>query len=102
MPAQKWICTVQMTLGIALLGISASAATICVNPGGTGGCGANISAAVAAAAPNDTITVAKGVYHEDVIISKPVSLIGEGDENTIIDATGLSNALTSTVTTIPG
>ena len=34
---------------------SAGAATLCVNPGGTGGCSATIGAAVAAANPGDTI-----------------------------------------------
>lgn len=82
-----------MTLGLALLGISASAGTLCVNPGGTAGCRATISDAVALATPNDTINVAKGTYHEDVVIGMPLSLIGAGDEKTIIDAKGLSNGI---------
>src|SRR3954453_11069953 len=93
MLAQKRICTIQMTLGLILLGTSASAATLCVNPGGTRGCSATISAAVMAATSNDTITVAKGSYHEAVVIDKPLSLIGSGDEKTIIDATGLPNGI---------
>jgi parallel beta-helix repeat protein len=93
MLSQKRTRTIQMTLGLVLLGISASAATLCVNPGGAKGCSATISAAVTAAAVNDTITVAKGSYHEAVIIDKPLSLIGSGDENTIIDATGLANGI---------
>jgi parallel beta-helix repeat protein len=84
---------IQMPLSLGLLGISGSAATLCVNPGGTGGCSATIGAAVTAAAPNDTITVAKGTYREDVVISKPLSLIGAGSQNTTIDATGLSNGI---------
>ena len=84
---------IQLSLGLGLLGISGSAATLCVNPGGTGGCSATIGAAVTAAAPNDTITVAKGTYREDVVISKPLSLIGAGSQNTTIDATGLSNGI---------
>jgi parallel beta-helix repeat protein len=93
MLAQKRTRTIQMTLSLILLGISASAATLCVNPGGTRGCSATISAAVTAATPNDTITVAKGTYHEDVVIGMPLSLIGAGDEKTVIDATGLSNGI---------
>ena len=93
MPAQKHALIVQMTLGLTLLGISASGATLCVNPGGTGGCSATISAAVAAAAPNDTIRVARGVYHEDVVIDQALSLIGAGVEDTVIDATGLPNGI---------
>jgi parallel beta-helix repeat protein len=69
------------------------AATLCVNPGGTGGCFATIGAAVAAASANDTIRVAAGHYAEDVVIGKPLSLVGANRENTIIDATGLSNGI---------
>lgn len=69
------------------------AADRCVDASGKGGCSTTISAAVAAAAPNDVIHVAKGTYHEDVIIGKPLSLLGESPENTIIDATGLLNGV---------
>lgn len=72
---------------------SAAAKTLCVNPGGTNGCFSKITDAVAAAKPHDTIRVAAGTYAEDVVIGKPLSLIGENRETTIIDATGLSNAL---------
>jgi parallel beta-helix repeat protein len=64
-----------------------------VNPGGTGGCFSKITDAVAAAKPHDTIKVATGTYAEDVVIGKPLSLVGENPKNTIIDATSLSNAL---------
>jgi len=76
-----------------LLGPSAfaMAATKCVNPGGTAGCYASINAAVAAAATNDTIKVAAGTYHEDVVIAKPLSIVGAGAGRSIVDATGLSN-----------
>jgi parallel beta-helix repeat protein len=69
----------------------AAAATLCVNPKGTHGCYTTISAAVAAASDNDTIEVAAGTYHEDVVIGKPLSLVGADRNNTIVDATGLSN-----------
>jgi pectin methylesterase-like acyl-CoA thioesterase len=64
-----------------------------VNPGGTGGCFSTIGAAVAAAAKNDTIQVAAGVYNEDVIIGKPLSLVGAGRSSTIINAKGLANGV---------
>jgi hypothetical protein len=86
----------QIALGAALLiGIAqtAAASTLCVNPGATKGCFATIGAAVAAASPNDTINVAAGTYKEDVIIGKPLSLIGANQNNTIIDATGLANGV---------
>jgi hypothetical protein len=69
------------------------AATLCVNPGGTGGCFSTISAAVAAASPNDTVKVAAGTYTEDVVIGKTLSLVGASRSTTIIDATGLSNGV---------
>jgi hypothetical protein len=71
----------------------ALAATKCVNPGGTGGCYPTITSAVTAASPNDTIQVAPGTYHEDVVVTKPLSLIGSGVGRSIIDATGLPNGI---------
>ena len=68
-----------------------AARTLCVNPGGTSGCYSSITAAVAAAAEHDTIKVAHGTYAEDVVIQKPLSVIGENRETTAIDATGLAN-----------
>lgn len=69
------------------------AATLCVNPGGAGGCFAKINDAVGAAARNDTIQVAAGVYKEDVVIGKPLSLVGAGASSTIINAKGMANAI---------
>src|SRR5579863_2202958 len=75
------------------LSCAATAATLCVNPGGTKGCYSTIGAAVSAASPNDTISVAAGTYKEDVVIGKALSLVGANQHNTIIDATGLSNGV---------
>jgi parallel beta-helix repeat protein len=74
----------------------AGAATLCVNPGGTGGCSTTIGAAVTAAAAGDTIQVARGLYKENVTITKSLSLVGAGSENTTIDATGKLNGITIT------
>jgi hypothetical protein len=71
----------------------ALAATSCVNPGGTKGCFDSIGDAVAAAKPGGTIIVGPGTYKEDVVIGQSVSLIGAGSGRTIIDATGLPNAI---------
>ena len=76
-----------LTSGLAM------GATKCVNPGGTGGCYPSINAAVAAASPDDTIRVAPGTYHENVVVTKPLSLVGAGAERSIIDATGLANGI---------
>ncbi len=71
----------------------AAAATFCVNPRGTAGCYATITAALAAAAAGDTVNVAAGTYAEDVVISKSVYLIGSGSSKTIVNAHGLANAI---------
>lgn len=69
------------------------AATLCVNPAGSGGCYKTISAAVSHASAYDVINVGKGTYKEDVVIGIPLSLIGAGANHTIIDATGLANGI---------
>ena len=81
--------------GALIAGIAspAGANTWCVNPGGSGGCFAKIGLAVSAAMANDTINVAPGTYKEDVLIGKPLSLVGAGQKKTIIDATGLANGI---------
>jgi hypothetical protein len=71
----------------------AAAATLCVNPGGAAGCYATIGAAVSAAKPNDQINVGIGQYMEDVVINKPLSLVGAGAESTIINAKGFANGI---------
>jgi parallel beta-helix repeat protein len=78
---------------IAGTGKPAGATTWCVNPGGTAGCFAKIGLAVSAAMPTDTINVAIGTYKEDVVIGKPLSLVGANARGTIIDATGLPNGI---------
>jgi nitrous oxidase accessory protein len=61
-------------LALLCLAAAALADTHRVGPGGH----ATIGAAVAAAAPGDTIVVAAGVYGERLVIEKPVKLVGEG------------------------
>jgi hypothetical protein len=71
----------------------AVAKTLCVNTAGSNGCYAKIQNAVNAAARNDVIYVAPGVYAEDVVIGKPLSLLGAGPDKSIIDATNLANGI---------
>jgi parallel beta-helix repeat protein len=71
----------------------ATAATLCVNPGASNGCLGSIGAAVSAAAAGDTIQVGHGTYKEMVTIQKSLALVGESPQNTVIDATGLSNGI---------
>jgi parallel beta-helix repeat protein len=72
---------------------SALAATWCVNPNGTAGCKTTINAAVTAAAAGDTIYVAHGTYKEGIILTKSLSLQGDGDKFTTINAKGQPNGI---------
>jgi len=47
-----------------------------------------IQQAINAANEGDTIYVRSGIYYETVIVNKTVSLIGEGQETTIVDGMG--------------
>jgi nitrous oxidase accessory protein NosD len=89
------IC-LRLAAGFAVLSsvgaLAAHAATLCVNPGGTSGCKKTINAAVGAASPGDTILVAPGTYKEDVVITRPVALLGSYRAS-VIDASGLANGI---------
>ena len=52
-----------------------------------------IQAAVNAASPGDTIDVAAGIYYENVIVNKSVSLRGEDSATTIIDANQIGHGV---------
>lgn len=74
-----------LTFGLAIT--NTQAATLCVNPGGTGGCYSSIQAAVnAAASSGDTINVSAGTYVEQVVITKSLTLVGAGTSSTTIQA----------------
>lgn len=72
---------------------SVSAANLCVNPAGSGGCYSKIQIAVSHASANDVINVAAGTYKEDVNIGIPLSLIGAGAGKSVIDAALLHNGI---------
>jgi len=83
-----------LTLIVSLIASPALfAATHCVNQNGRNGCYRTISAAVTASAPGDIIQVAEGTYNEDVVISKPLSLVGQNKQNTVIEASGLADGI---------
>ena len=97
MKTRAWSSVLLMAAGATLIAghfPSAAAATLCVSPGGKGGCYTTIGGAVAAASPGDTIQVAQGTYVEgDIVIGIPLSLIGANSANTIINATGKGNGI---------
>jgi hypothetical protein len=72
---------------------SATAKTLCVTPGGSNLCYSKIQSAVNAASNNDLINVAGGTYKEEVLIGKPLSMIGAGADRSVIDATGLAHGI---------
>jgi len=61
-----------------------SAATLSVGPGGY----ATIQSAVAEALPGDTVSVAPGTYRGQVVITKPLRLVGSGAGSSIIEPSG--------------
>jgi parallel beta-helix repeat protein len=78
---------------ILAVGINQAAAkTLCVNPKGAG-CHSTIQSAVNAAANNDVIKVAPGIYPEEVTISKPVSLLGTSSAQSIIQAANFAHGI---------
>lgn len=76
-------------VGITMLGLlladGADAATITVNASG-GAMYTNIQDAISASNNSDTIIVAAGIYNENVIVNKSVTLTGAGANVTIINA----------------
>lgn len=73
-----------------VLPTTASAATLCVNTAGSGGCFATIQQAVNAATNGASIDVAAGTYAENVVIGprKKLSIVGAGPGTTIVDGGG--------------
>lgn len=78
---------------LASLSLPIYAATSCVNPHGSGGCFSTISQAVASASDNEVIYVSPGTYKDDVVVGRPLSLVGAGPEKTTIDAAGRANGI---------
>jgi Right handed beta helix region len=88
-----WIRVLSVVSTIICIQQSVSASDLYVNPNGKSGAYSTIGAAITQAQPGDTIYVAAGVYHEDVIIGKQLSIIGAGRGKSIINAVGLPNGI---------
>lgn len=88
----------RLLTALAILGCcssQASAATLCVEPTGAGGCHMTIQAAVDAAVTGDTIEIAAATYGEFVTIPAGTDNLIISAAGAIIDGTGLSgDALT--------
>ncbi|MCK4613222.1 MAG: right-handed parallel beta-helix repeat-containing protein, partial [Thermoplasmata archaeon] len=79
-----------LTAGLALLALAigtTAAETITVDDDGPANY-SKIQDAINNATEGDTILVKEGTYHENVIVNKTVSLIGNGSANTTIDGGG--------------
>src|SRR5450759_4881586 len=68
---------------LAVAGPAWAAKTVC----STGCSTKSIQAAITAASPGATITIGKGNYYENVVVNKPVTLLGSGVETVIYPAT---------------
>lgn len=80
------VTTLLLTLALP----AASAPTLCVNPGGTGGCFATVQSAVNAAGRGAVIEIAAGTYVENVVIppAAKLTLAGAGATASIVDGNG--------------
>jgi hypothetical protein len=83
------------TAALILAAVGARASTICVNPGGTGGCLGSVQSAIGSASAGDVVDVAAGTYAEAVAVPpslRQLTIQGAGVGLTIIDGSGSPSA----------
>jgi parallel beta-helix repeat protein len=78
-------------LGCVACPLSFSATRCAGNPGS--GCVATIGQALALSSPGDTIQVQAGVYNESLVITQPVSIVGVGASQAILNAINQPNGI---------
>jgi len=78
-------------LAVSLPATSYAAPALTVCPSGCPY--STIQAAINAAASGDTIHVGPGTYSEFLTISKPLTIEGAGEQQTIVDSTGTRNSV---------
>ncbi len=76
------------SIALTLLPENVKGATLYVGGGGPGNY-TSIQNAIMAATPGDTVFVFSGMYSEVLVVDKPISLVGEGKETTVIMGDGI-------------
>lgn len=84
------VAAVLAVAAFAASGALAAHGSVCVAPGGAGGCYSTIQDGVDHAGNRGRVSVAAGTYTEEVTITTPVTLQGEG---ATIDASGQDNGV---------
>jgi len=85
------LCAMALAGALTVVGAGAASASSILRVGCGRGSYPTIGAAVGAGVSGETIIVCPGTYHEDVVVSKALSIVGVG--HPVIDATGQDNGV---------
>lgn len=67
-----------LVLALGTAPVAPAGAVECVRPGGGGGCWPTVQQGIDAASPGETVLVRPGVYRENIVAGKAVSVVGGG------------------------